>query len=128
MSSIACFNYTADGAALEAAYNIDSTAADGVNETFKVSSNHSTFSVGDTIFDANNCSSVDVFDTTGTSVDGTFEEVLLRSGSDTVFASLLEEDVAGFDDNLHDFQMLVLEDGHDGDANTTPYFFYVELE
>jgi len=125
-SSIDCFNWTASGAALETAYNIDD-AADGVNETFKDSNSHAAFYVGSEEFTSGECMSTDVFDDTG-AVDGTFEEVLLHDGSDVVFASLLEDDVDGFDSNTHDFQMLVLEDGHEGNTDTTQYFFYIELE
>jgi hypothetical protein len=39
-------------------------------------------------------------------------------------------DVLGFDNETHDFQMLVGDDGHAGSGqdSTTPYYFYVELE
>lgn len=126
-SSIDCFNWTADGATLETAFNVNDSA-DGVNETFTDANSHAEFYVGGTTFTAGECMSTDVFDSTGASVDGTFEEVLLHDGTSTIFASLLEDDVSGFDSNAHDFQMLVLEDGHSGDTSTTPYFFYVELE
>ena len=130
-SSIDCFNWTADGTALETAYNIGATDADGVNETFEAygSNAHADFSVGTVTFNATTaCRSADIFDSTGASVDGNFEEVLLHDGTNTVFAALLEEDLSGFDSSSHDFQMLVLEDGHSGDTSTTPYFFYIELE
>ncbi|KHO52959.1 MAG: hypothetical protein QT05_C0012G0007 [archaeon GW2011_AR13] len=66
---------------------------------------------------------------TGAGVDTEFEEVLLKGGSnETIFASILEEDMLGFNDASHDFQMLVLEDGHGTDTATRPYYFYVELE
>jgi len=45
----------------------------------------------------------------------------------TVFASLLSDDALGFDSLPHDFEMLVLEDGHGADTATTSYFFFVEL-
>lgn len=127
-TGVQCFNWTANGTALETTYNIDD-AADGINETFSDSNSHVEFSVGTTTFNAGDCMSVDVFDSTGASVDGTFEEVLLADAAgNPVFAALLEEDANGFDSTTHDFQMLVLEDGHNGDTSTTQYFFYVELE
>ena len=126
-SSIECFNWTADGAALETTFNINDSA-DGVNETFSDSNLHSQFYVGSTNFIANACMSTYIFDSSGTSTSGSFEEVLLHDGTNAVFASLLEDDLSGFDSKSHDFEMLVLEDGHDGDSSTTPYFFYIELE
>lgn len=128
-SSIACFNWTLNGAGLESNYNITSTDADGVNETFSDSNLHAAFSTGTTSFIANQCMSSYIFDSTEAGVAGNFEEVLLiDSSNNTVFASLLEEDTLGFDGASHDFEMLVLEDGHNGDSSTTTYFFYVELE
>ena len=120
-SSIDCFNFTENGAAQEAAYNIDSNAADGIDETF-------TGTVGLTVGSEalTNCMSASIF-AQGSSQAGTFDQALLWDGSNLVFASILEEDVLGFDDKSHDFEMLVLEDGHDGDVATTPYYFYLEL-
>jgi hypothetical protein len=126
-SSIDCFDWATDGVALETAFNIDDSA-DGVNETFSDSNAHVEFFVGSTTFTSGECMSTHIFDSTGASVDGNFEEVLLHDGTNTVFASLLENDLSGFDSASHDFEMLVLEDGHSGDISTTPYFFYVELE
>ena len=73
--------------------------------------------------------SADIYDSSGDSVDGNFEEVLLaQADGNPVFAALLEQDLSGFDSASHDFEMLVLEDGHAGDSSTTPYYFYIELE
>lgn len=126
-SSIDCFNWTTDGAALELAFNVNDSA-DGVNETFTDANSHVEFFVGGTTFTAGECMSTDIFDSSQAGVDGNFEEVLLHDGTNTVFAALLEDDLSGFDSASHDFEMIVLEDGHSGDTSTTPYFFYVELE
>ena len=72
--------------------------------------------------------STQVFNASGSGFDNVFEEVLLSDGTNTVFAALLEEDMSGFDGSSHDFQMMVLENGHGTDTDTTPYFFYIELE
>ncbi len=126
-ASIACFNWATYGAALETTFNIDDSA-DGVNETFTGANSHAAFYVGSEEFTAGECMSTDIFDSAETSTDGNFEEVLLHDGTTTVFASLLENDMSGFDSTSHDFEMLVLEDGHAGNVATTPYFFYIELE
>jgi hypothetical protein len=41
-----------------------------------------------------------------------------------------DTDEIGFDGYEHDFQMLVLEDGHAGASELTPtlYYFWVELQ
>jgi hypothetical protein len=126
-SNIECFNWTADGEALEVSFNINNSE-DGINETFTDGNSHEAFSVGATSFSAGDCMSTDIFDNTGASVDGSFEEVLLSDTTNTIFVSLLEEDLLGFDSANHDFEMLVPEDGHNGDTSSTPYFFYIELE
>ena len=59
-----------------------------------------------------------------------FEETLLYAPQEQaiVFASLLEQDLTGFDSSTHDFEMIVLEDGHGTDTQVTSYYFYVEIE
>ena len=130
-TGIQCFNWTANGTSLETSYNVNDSI-DGVNETFEAygSNAHADFVVGSTAFNSTTaCMSADIYDSTGASVDGTFEEVLLADAAgNPIFAALLENDVSGFDSATHDFEMLVLEDGHGGDTSTTEYFFYVELE
>jgi hypothetical protein len=51
------------------------------------------------------------------------------STSSVIFTSILdEESPLGFDGRAHDFEMLVLENGHLTDIATTTYYFWVELE
>ena len=127
-ASIACFDFATNGETLETSFNIASDDVDGVNETF-AATNHDMFYTNNIQIVADSCMSVQLYDSTGASVDGNFEEVLLWDGSDVVFTSILEEaSVNGFDNGDHDFQMLVLEDGHGTDTSTTTYYFYVELE
>jgi len=124
---------------LEALYNIVSDDVDGVDETFTLDGSHESgaglqhdlFYTNNLQFDAGECLSTHVFTPNGGTADGTFQEVLLYepTSDQIVFASILdEEDVAGFDGAYHDFEMLVLEDGHGTDVATTTYYFYVELE
>lgn len=126
-TNIQCFNLTANSSALESAFGIGANDADGVNETFSDANTHAAFSTGSTSFTAGQCPATYVYDSTGAGVSGNFEEVLLDDGTNTVFASLLEDDLSGFDSKTHDFEMLVLEDGHNGDTTTTTYYFYIEL-
>ncbi len=127
-ADIACFDVSADGDALETTYNIANDDVDGVTETF-ASQNHDEFYTNNVHFAEDGCYSVQLYDDTGASVDQHFEEVMLTDTTNVIFASLLEEaNVDGFDQGDHDFEMVVLEDGHGTDTDTTTYYFYVELE
>lgn len=130
-STVTCFNATGNGTTLEAQYGIDPTDLDGVNETFLESVAHDAFNVGSTAFVANQCPAAFIFNNAGQGVDNSFEEVLLTDGSyneSVIFTALLEQNMLGFDSVMHDFEMIVLENGHSGDVSTTTYYFYVELE
>lgn len=127
-ASVACYDLATNGDALETTFGIDNADVDGLDETFN-SATHSEFYTNSVQFAANGCNSTAVYDSTQASVAGNFEEVLLTDGSDIIFTSILEESaVNGFDGADHDFEMLVLEDGHLTDVATTTYYFYVELE
>jgi hypothetical protein len=57
-----------------------------------------------------------------------FYEVLLADGaSNIIYTSLLQQNMIGFNSNAYDFQMIVGEDGHDGDTSTSTYYFYAEI-
>lgn len=81
-------------------------------------------------FTEGQCWTTRVYGSDGSQNEKEFEEVLLYEpeSRSVIFASLLNEDLDGFDDKQHDFQMLVLEDGHGTDVATTTYYFYVEIE
>jgi len=68
-----------------------------------------------------------------------FQEVLLtvNHSRTIIYATIIENDqgdnntdVIGFDNDTHDFQLIVGDDGHAGpnQDTTTPYYFYVEIE
>jgi hypothetical protein len=147
---IQCLNFTSDGdygddtgnaggtsksgtnlTILEAMFNIDFDDVDGVDETFDLfGSGHDRFFTNNLEFTEGECRNTRIFSSGGTEIDDQFEEVLLYEPTtqSVVFTGLLNEDVQGFDDNLHDFEMLVLEDGHGTDTQTDTYYFWVELE
>jgi hypothetical protein len=150
-TNIQCFNFSATGAynnengnggttslygtnlsQLESQFNINDSDVDGVNETFSFygAGTHNTFFTASKQFTEGQCRSTRVYDNTGTGINDKFEEVLLYEPQSTsiIFTSLLNKDAMGFDDRTHDFEMLVLEDGHGSDTSTTPYYFYVELQ
>jgi len=125
---------------LEAMYNIVWDDMDGVNETFEYNGtnlvnnvgSHDTFYTNSLLFSEGECLSTNTLvKASGIGIDNSFEEVLLYDSENRIpiFVALLdEEDPNGFDDAEHDFQMLVLEDGHGTDTASVTYYFYVELE
>jgi hypothetical protein len=147
---IQCFNFDADGTYADDTLNIGGTSqhgtnlsileemfgiaaddVDGVNETFTLlGTGHNTFYTNNIEFSEGECRSTQIFSNSGTGEDNKFEEVLLYEPTtrSIVFTSLLNEDILGFDDRTHDFEMLVLENGHATDTLTTTYYFWVELE
>jgi hypothetical protein len=143
--NVACFNYSAKGtfeddssfrgetsvnglnlSQLETLYNIGPNDVDGVNETFMFK-NHQGFFTANLEFGSGECYNTKVYNSSGA---GTFDEVLLYSPENKmiIFTSIILDDANGFDGRGHDFEMLVLEDGHGGDTSSTPYYFYVELQ
>ena len=130
--NIACFDLANAHLELEAAFNITTNDVDGVNETFSDSNDHDLFYTNNVEFTAGECAAAHIYDNTGSSDSTKFQEVLMTDGTSNetiIFASIIEESsVLGFDNRDHDFQMLVLEDGHGTDTATRQYYFYVELE
>jgi len=150
-NNIQCFNFTADETyaneagnggttnlhglnltGLENRFNVVSSDVDGVNETFDLlgAGTHNTFNTANNGFSIGECRNTRVYDSSGTGVNNNFEEVLLYEPStrSVVFTSLLDNNLSGFDNKPHDFEMLVLEDGHGTNVATTPYYFFVELQ
>ncbi|NOZ80362.1 MAG: hypothetical protein GXP63_01705 [DPANN group archaeon] len=122
---------------LENGFGITWNDEDGVNETFNTGT-HDGFFVGTINITENSCMTTDTYQDSHSAGDA-FQEVLLEvNNSNTVIFSTIienrdatnETDVRGYNGARHDFQMLVLEDGHDGpEADlTTTYYFYVELD
>jgi hypothetical protein len=147
--NVQCFNYTAEGnfstdgetaggtslyglnlSQLETMYGIATSDADGVDTTFTGANSHVEFYTANKQFSAGECVSSDIFDSAGKSTDGNFEEALLYepTTASVVFVSILESNQAGFDNKPHDFEMLVLENGHSGDTTSTTYYFFTELQ
>ncbi len=120
-TSLCGMNYTQ----LHTNYNISSDDVDAVNNTFTLN-NHALFYTGSLNFSLGECKNMKVYNSTGV---GAFDEALLYepTGRSVIFTSILQRDANGFDSKTHDFEMLVLEDGHATDIITTTYYFYIEL-
>jgi hypothetical protein len=149
-NDVQCFNFTSSGTyidesgnggttnshgtnitILETQYGIENNDLDGVDETFYLLGvgTHNTFYVNANEFIEGECPNTRIFDSSGSGNDDNFEEILLYepTTSSVIFASLLNEDLPGFDSNPHDFEMIVLEDGHLTDTSTTLYYFYAVM-
>jgi hypothetical protein len=143
-SYVQCFNFTANGSyfddtaqagatslygmnltQLEASFNITTGDSDSVDNTF-VASSHPMFYTNGKKFDTTECKSVKLLNSTG---NGDFDEVLLYepTGRSVIFTSLLKSNADGFNGATHDFEMVVLEDGHNGDISPDTYYFYLEI-
>jgi predicted enzyme related to lactoylglutathione lyase len=121
---IQCYDHATNNTFFESMFGIGNSDPDGINETFNLD-DHSGFITNQVAFSTGQCNNTQLFNDAGI---GTFEEVLLTDGTELVFASLLQNDVVGFDNIPHDFEMIVLEDGHNEDTSTTVYYFWAELE
>ncbi len=107
---------------------------DGINKTFDPAGQgeHPDFFVcGQRIYN-NTCPTATLYNSTG---DGAFKQVLLFHDGESVndlgiiYTSILVRGGrVGFDGEIWDFQMLLGEDGRDGNIETSTYYFYVQLE
>ncbi len=121
---IQCYNEANNMTFFESMFGLNIADTDGLNETFNLN-NHAEFFTNNKQFTAGLCDNTKLYNSVGI---GTFDEVLLTDGPSLIFTSLLLEDADGFDGIPHDFEMMVLEDGHGTDTNPTTYYFWVELE
>jgi len=117
---------------LQSMFGVSADDTDSVNQTFNLigAGTHNQFYTASQQFTEGQCQNTRVYDESGAGVDNNFEEVLLYEpvSASVVFTSLLNQDASGFDNKTHDFEMLVLENGHNADVSTTPYYFFVELQ
>ncbi len=134
--NIFCYNFTKfEGSylnlsAYEASLGLSNSSADGVNETFNVSMNYDAFYISTTYINAS-CPVSYLYNASNQSNRNTYQELLLydNTSNAVVFASIIRPGgIIGFDGNICDFQMIVAENGHLADEQTTTYYFYVALE
>jgi hypothetical protein len=120
------------GCASEANVEAENTAldhtglSDNITATFK-SSTHRAFVVGSTPILTDACDySLNTY-VGGVAQDLDFDEVVLYDSSNIIYASILQQNTAGYDNNNYDFQMIVPENGGSTWAGITPYYLYIEL-
>lgn len=103
---------------------------DNITKTFD-DSTHAGFYAGTSLILPNTCFAVHTY-VNSTSQDANFEEIILYDGTNEtngniVYATPLEQDAYGFDNNTYDFQMILPEVALPTWTGSTSYYFYVEL-
>ncbi len=102
------------------------------NATFNSTSNvthsgsHNPFYVGTKYMPANTCPTLNTYESSNPQ-DVDFEEVALYDGGSMIYATLLEDNEAGYNGYKYDFQMIVPEIGLSDFSGATAYYIYVEI-
>jgi len=126
-SSIGC----ADSSAIiaeDTSLNMTSTNPDTINKTFSHTV-HRSFYVGTIHIQNSTCRSIATYvNDTAQALDenAKFQEMLLMdSSSKMIYATLINQNTTGFNNQKYDFQMIVAENEYQ--ASPTTYYMYVEL-
>jgi len=134
-TAIRCANRTeinAEDTALGVNQSFDQ---DSVNRTFLNTTEFGAFYVGATLINSTavngtgfpiDCFATQLNDQNGDPTSA-FSEVILSDTNNTVYTGIISMPTTGFDGRSHQFQMLVGENGQNGDSTSTPYYFYLEL-
>lgn len=104
--------------------NID----DNLTKTFNLTAGatHRGFYVGNRFMTADTCPTLNTYRSNSTQ-DASFEEMALYDTSSIVYATILENNLAGYDGHIYDFQMIVPENGLASNTGNTIYYLYVEI-
>lgn len=122
-TSIACAQ-TSDMETENTALN-HSNLDDNITATFD-DTTHSAFYVGAEPISANSCPTLNTY-VDNVTQDSTFEEMVLTDATSLIYATIIEDQTSGFDENTYDFQMLVPENGAQGYSGAIAYYMYVEV-
>ncbi|MEM4260234.1 MAG: hypothetical protein QXG00_03285 [Candidatus Woesearchaeota archaeon] len=124
--TVACSDYTIISNQYSS-LNMAESDVDSINKTFN-NTIHATFSVGAVQIANSTCKSISTYVNSSKqtiSEDMNFQEVLLTDTVNLIYASLLEINERGYNNETFDFQMIVPDT--DSGALTTTYYFFVEL-
>jgi hypothetical protein len=116
-------NLVAENAALS-----HTDPSDNITATFNssVGATHASFYVGSRQMVANKCPTINTY-IGNSSQDVRFEETALYDGTSIVYATVLENNMGGYDNDIYDFQMIVPENGGAGFSGSTAYYLYIEI-
>lgn len=108
--------------------NITTSVVDSINSTFN-NTVHQSFFVGSILIANSTCRAIATYvnnTAQAPSETADFQEILLDDGTNLVYATVLEQDQAGYDvSKTFDFQTILAENEFSG--TPTPYFFYAEI-
>ncbi len=99
---------------------------DTINKTFQLG-DHDGFYVAGNLISPNSCPTLNTYINDAAQNDD-FEEMALYDGTSIIYATILEDNLVGYDGQSYDFQMLVPENGSVGFTGATAYYLYVELD
>jgi hypothetical protein len=108
-------------------FGFSTLAADNINGTFN-SSLHKSFIVGTKAIAQSSCNATALYINNvrqAVSTASTWQQILLSDGPSLVFASPLEQNSAGYDNQPYDFQLILPENGTV--ATATTYYFWAEI-
>lgn len=111
----------------EALLSFDPSSIDSINNTFN-NSVHKGFYVSGTNITNSTCRAIMTNinnSDQGLSESGLFQEVLLSDKTNLVYASILETDLLGYNNQTFDFQMILADT--ESTSTITTYYFYIEL-
>ncbi|MFA5856206.1 MAG: hypothetical protein WC867_02540 [Candidatus Pacearchaeota archaeon] len=105
-----------------------SDPSDNITATFNssIGASHASFYVGSRQIAANRCPTINTYIGNSTQ-DVRFEETALFDGTSIVYATILENNIGGYDNGEYDFQMIVPENGGAGFSGSTAYYLYIEI-
>jgi hypothetical protein len=113
----------------DSALEIDSaTSGESLNKTFFSNRQFPEFFIHTTnINSSQECYSTNLYVNSMPQNDS-FHEILLYDNQNIIYTTLLEDDVEGFNEITHDFQMIVGENGQGENTDTSIYYFFVEVQ
>ncbi|MEM0465787.1 MAG: hypothetical protein QXW97_03770 [Candidatus Pacearchaeota archaeon] len=102
---------------------------DNLTATFNITEGaiHGSFISAGRLINNNTCPVLRTY-VNNVSQNSNFTEVALYDGVNIIYASLLENDVTGYNGQKFDFQMIVPENGNSTWSGATAYYLYVELD
>jgi hypothetical protein len=102
------------------------STSDNITRTFN-GVTHSFFYAAGKPIQANWCHTLNTYKNNATQ-DVDFEEMAMSDGTNMIYATILEDNVAGYNGAPYDFQMLVPENGSALWTGAIAYYLYVELD
>ncbi len=98
---------------------------DNISSTF-FATNTGTYTVAGVTVGIGDCFAIRSY-VNNVSQGASFEEFILHDDSNVVFATEIEDAIAGYDGASYDFQMIVPQNGNESVVENTPYYLYVEI-